>query len=130
MQDERGALSFFEIGEGKQVPFQVKRMYYLYALNELERGFHAHKELKQLMICLQGSCSVILDNGNERHQVNLSKPNQGLFVNKMTWREIRDIANGTVILVLASEHYEESDYIRSYEAFLGAVKKDADFIEL
>jgi UDP-2-acetamido-3-amino-2,3-dideoxy-glucuronate N-acetyltransferase len=119
--DERGSLSFFEIGENKHVPFCVKRIYYLFKLNELTRGFHAHKELKELIICLHGSCSFILDDGKERKTVSLSKETQGLFINPMTWREIHDITPNTVILVLASEFFDESDYIRNYDDFLKLV---------
>jgi dTDP-4-dehydrorhamnose 3,5-epimerase-like enzyme len=118
LQDERGSLSFFEVGENKEVPFCVKRVYHLFNLNELTRGFHAHKQLQQLAICLHGSCSIVLDNGKEREVVDLSKPNQGLFIDKMIWREIHNISPDTVLLVLASEYYDESDYIRNYEDFL------------
>ena len=121
IQDERGALSFFEIGQNKQVPFAVKRVYYLFNLNEKERGFHAHKELQQLIICVSGSCSMVLDDGKERKIVELSKPNQGLLIDKMIWREICNIAPNTVIVVLASEYYDESDYIRNYDEFLNTV---------
>lgn len=122
IEDDRGALSFFEIGDNKQVPFTVKRIYHLFNLNELTRGFHAHKELKQLAICLHGSCSMVLDDGTQRKTVMLNKPNQGLFMDKMIWREIHDITPGTVILVLASQYFDEDDYIRNYDDFLKLVR--------
>jgi dTDP-4-dehydrorhamnose 3,5-epimerase-like enzyme len=122
IQDERGALSFFEIGVNKQIPFCVKRVYHLFNLNEKTRGFHAHKQLKQLAICLSGSCSLVLDDGKERKTVELSKPNQGLLIDEMIWREIHNISSNTVLLVLASEYYDESDYIRNYDEFLSLIK--------
>ena len=90
-------------------------------MNEKQRGFHAHKKLQQMAICLNGSCSIILDNGKERKTIELSKPNEGLFIDPMIWHEIHNIATNTVVLVLASDYYDESDYIRVYDDFLKLV---------
>lgn len=118
LKDERGSLSFFEIGASRQVPFEIKRVYFLYHLNEEPRGFHAHKELRQLAVCISGSCTVLLDDGKEKIEVIMNKPNQGLFIEKMIWHEMSNFSKDAVFLVFASEYYEESDYIRKYDEFL------------
>jgi dTDP-4-dehydrorhamnose 3,5-epimerase-like enzyme len=117
--DDRGSLSFLE--GGKDIPFEIKRIYYLYHLNQAHRGFHAHKKLNQVAICVSGSCTFVLDDGRERQEVRLTKPNEGLFIDKMIWREMKDFSSDAVLLVLASEHYDESDYIRNYDEFLRLV---------
>ncbi len=114
--DDRGSLSFVE--GGIDIPFEIKRIYYLYNLNDVHRGFHAHKNLNQVAICVNGSCTFVLDDGKTRQEVKLSKPNEGLFIDKMIWREMKDFSSDAVLLVLASEHYDESDYIRNYDEFL------------
>lgn len=117
--DERGDLVALEIGMEKAVPFDIKRVYYIYRTAEgVSRGFHAHKKLKQVAICLSGSCRMVLDNGLEREDVLLSNPTKGLLIESMTWREMHDFSEDCVLLVLASEHYDEADYIRNYDVFL------------
>lgn len=117
--DERGDLVALEIGMEKAVPFDIKRVYYIYRTAEgVSRGFHAHKKLRQVAICLSGSCRMVLDNGQKREDVSLSNPTKGLLIESMTWREMHDFSEDCVLLVLASEHYDEADYIRSYEEFL------------
>jgi len=117
--DERGDLVALEIGMEKVVPFDIKRVYYIYRTAEgVSRGFHAHKRLKQVAICLSGSCRMVLDNGQKREDVLLSNPTRGLLIESMTWREMHDFSKDCVLLVLASEHYDEADYIRSYEEFV------------
>lgn len=101
------------------VPFSIKRVYFIYdTRQEIERGFHAHRDLQQLMICTSGSCTVTLDDGSQRDNFKLDHPSSALFVDRMIWREMRDFADETVLLVLASRHYEPEDYIRSYPEFL------------
>lgn len=120
--DERGDLVALEIGMEKAVPFDIKRVYYIYRTAEgVSRGFHAHKKLKQVAICLSGSCRMVLDNGLEREDVFLSNPTKGLLIESMTWREMHDFSEDCVLLVLASEHYDEADYIRNYDIFLEQV---------
>lgn len=115
--DPRGNLTFAE-GEG-HVPFAVKRAYWVYDVPAGEsRGGHAHKRLKQLVIALSGSFTVTLDNGYERRTVLLNHPWQGLLIDTDTWRTLDDFSSGAVCLVLASEHYEEEDYIYDYDEFL------------
>lgn len=97
--------------------------YYIYdTLEGVRRGFHAHKQLKQLMICVHGSCKILLDNGTEKEIVVLDKPYEGIFIESNMWREMYDFSPDAVLLVLASEVYDESDYIRDYDKFLEYVK--------
>lgn len=115
--DARGQLVALE--EKKEIPFDIKRVYYIYdTLAGVHRGFHAHKSLKQLLICVHGSCKVILDNGREKETVLLDKPYEGIFIQNYIWREMYDFSPDAVLLVLASEIYDESDYIRDYDRFL------------
>lgn len=117
--DERGHLVALEIGMEKAVPFDIKRVYYIYRTGEgVSRGFHAHKQLKQVAICLSGSCRMVLDSGKNREDVLLNSPTKGLLIESMTWREMHDFSADCVLLVLASEHYDETDYIRNYDEFL------------
>lgn len=119
--DERGGLVAIE--SNKNIPFKIKRIYYIFDTQNKPRGFHAHKELKQIMFCLTGQCNVILDNGNLKEQVTLNKANQGLVIDPMIWHEMHDFSDDCVLLVLASGHYDESDYIRDYDAFLIRVEQ-------
>lgn len=115
--DERGQLVAIE--EFKDIPFVVKRIYYIYdTQNGVRRGFHAHKKLEQILICVHGSCKIHLDNGTETEEVLLDKPYEGLYISNNMWREMYDFSEGAVLLVLASELYTENDYIRDYSEFL------------
>ena len=120
--DERGSLVAVEIGIDKAVPFEIKRVYYIYHTDMgVSRGYHAHKKLKQVAICVAGKCRMLLDNGTNREEVWLDSATRGLLINDMTWREIHDFSKDCVLLVLASEHYDEMDYIRNYDDFLRLV---------
>lgn len=119
--DERGSLVVLEAL--KSIPFNIKRVYYMYNLKEdLPRGFHAHKELQQIMVCIQGSCQVKLDDGKTKTEVVLENPNQGLLIDKMIWHEMYDFSENCKLMVLASDYYDESDYIRNYEDFMKVVR--------
>ena len=119
--DERGQLVALE--EFKDIPFRIKRVYYMYETGrEITRGFHAHKSLQQILVCIHGSCKILLDNGKEKKVILLEKPYEGLYVSHSMWREMFDFSSDAVLLVLASELYDESDYIRNYEQFLDYVK--------
>ena len=119
--DERGSLIAIE--QGHNAPFEIKRVYYIFDTKEgVERGFHAHINLKQMCIAVKGSCTFVLDNGIKREEVKLDNPNQGLFIEGLIWREMKDFSSDCVLVVLASEHYDESDYIRDYDKFLKEVK--------
>lgn len=123
--DERGQLVSVE---GKRdFPFSVKRVYYIYdTLPGVRRGFHAHKNLEQILICVHGSCKILLDNGYEKSEVILDKPYEGLYISNDIWREMYDFSEGAVLLVLASEYYDEVDYIRDYEDFLKMVHNEEE----
>lgn len=119
--DERGTLVAIEAGA--DVPFDIRRVYYMYDTTAgTTRGRHAHRSLKQVLICTSGSCTVTLDDGTERADVTLDEPDLGLYVDSVTWREMRDFSDGAVLMVLASEPYDESDYIRDYGEFLDYVE--------
>lgn len=115
--DRKGNLSVVE--NGKDVPFEVRRVYYLYDVPGGEsRGGHAHKALRQLIVAVSGSFSVTLDDGKDKKTFVLNRPYQGLLVAPGIWRTLDDFSSGSVCLVLASEKYDEGDYIREYEEFL------------
>ena len=119
--DERGQLVALE--EFKDIPFDIKRVYYMYdTVSGVSRGHHAHKHLEQILICVHGSCNILLDNGTEKEVVLLDKPNEGLYIANDIWREMFDFSPDAVLMVLASELYDEADYIRDYEAFLEFVR--------
>ena len=102
-----------------EVPFAVKRCYYLYDVpGGEERGGHAHKELQQLIVAASGSFDVILDDGNIKRTISLNRPYYGLLIVPGIWRELNNFSSGSVCLVLASEVYKQEDYIRSYDEFL------------
>lgn len=121
--DERGQLIAVEKQENTS--FDVKRIYYIYdTAQDVRRGFHAHRELEQILICVHGSCVIHVDDGFETREYLLDRPDEGLYIGPITWREMYDFSPGAVLLVLASEHYDESDYIRNYDEFLRVVGKD------
>ena len=114
--DDRGSLIAIE--EGYNAPFDIKRVYYIFDTQEgVERGFHAHINLKQIAIAVKGSCTFVLDDGDKREEIKLTNPNQGLFIEGLIWREMKNFSEDCVLVVLASEHYDESDYIRDYQIF-------------
>ena len=118
--DPRGNLTVAE--QMKNVPFEIKRAYWVYDVPAGEcRGGHAHKRLKQFVVALSGSFHVTLDNGYERKTVLLNHPYQGLLIDVNTWRTLDDFSSGAVCLVLASEYYDEDDYIYDYDEFLSYV---------
>ena len=122
--DERGSLVALE--GNIDVPFKIKRVYYIFDTKEgVERGFHAHISLKQICIAIKGSCSFVLDDGEKREEIKLTNPNQGIFIEGLIWREMKDFSKDCVLLVVASEHYDESDYIRNYDKFLEEVRNDS-----
>ncbi len=120
--DDRGQLIALE---GMiSVPFDIKRVYYMYdTAFGARRGRHAHKNLQQILICVSGSCKVLLDDGTKKIIVNLNRPDEGLYIANNVWREMYDFSSGTVLMVLASDIYDESDYIRDYNEFLAFVKR-------
>jgi dTDP-4-dehydrorhamnose 3,5-epimerase-like enzyme len=108
--------------EKNTYPFQIKRVYYLYDVpSDAYRGGHAHKEVYELLIALSGSFEVSLDDGRTKQKVMLNKPNKGLLIPTGVWRELDNFSSGSVCLVLASEEFEESDYIRDYKEFMNSI---------
>lgn len=119
--DDRGQLVAIEAM--KDLPFEVKRVYYIYdTLPGVRRGFHAHRNLQQILVCVSGSCKIHLDDGTDTAEVILDKPFEGLFISNDMWREMYDFTPGAVLLVLASEYYDEADYIRNYDEFINMVR--------
>lgn len=120
--DDRGQLVALE--ELKDIPFEIKRVYYMYDTGAgVRRGFHAHKSLEQILICIHGSCKILMDNGEEKKIVPLEKPYEGLYISNNIWREMYDFSPDAVLMVLASDYYKEEDYIRDYDEFLKFVKE-------
>lgn|SRR3990167_134680 len=114
--DYRGSLIVAEAQ--KNIPFEIKRMYCIYNVpDQNNRGLHAHRELQQVMLCVAGSCQVMLDNGHEKTVVILQQNGMGLLIDKMIWREMSHFSKDCVLIVLASAWYDEADYIRDYDEF-------------
>jgi hypothetical protein len=121
--DDRGRLTVIE--NKKDIPFDVSRIYYLYNVPEnCERGSHAHKKLRQLIIPIAGTFEVLIDDGDNKETYCLSDPFTGLYIVPMIWRRLTNFSPGAVCLVLASDFYSEEDYYRKYDEFLSAVKKE------
>jgi len=124
MGDERGSLIALE--ENHNVPFDVKRVYYIFGTKtDVHRGKHAHRNLRQLAICVCGSCKFLLYNGKEQVHIELNTPTQGLLIEGIMWREMYDFSDDCVLMVLADNYYSENDYIRNYEDFLKEVSHDS-----
>ena len=114
--DGRGSLVALEANE--TIPFDIKRVYYIFGTKQnVTRGLHAHLALKQVMLCVTGSCKILLDDGVVKESVVLDSPTKGLLVESLVWREMSQFSPDCVLLVIASEIYDESDYIRNYEEF-------------
>lgn len=120
--DDRGSLVALE--GSRNIPFDIKRVYYIFGTKEgVARGFHAHKGLKQVAVCVSGHCRFFLDDGRRKEEVILDSPTKGLLIEDMIWREMHDFSPDCVLMVLADQHYDESDYIRDYQEFLNAVTR-------
>lgn len=120
--DPRGDLTFIE--GGRHVPFEIRRVYYLYNVPvDAERGGHAHRDLEQVIFALSGSFRVKVDDGKTQQEYWLRDPRKGLYISRMIWREMDSFSQGAVCMVLASRHYEESDYIRDYAQFKAELAK-------
>jgi dTDP-4-dehydrorhamnose 3,5-epimerase len=119
--DERGSLVAIE--GGSDIPFDIARVYWLFGtVADAQRGFHAHRALNQAVVCVSGSCSMILDDGNTRVEVPLGRPDEALHLPPMVWHEMRDFSADCVLVVLADAHYDEADYIRDYDQFLAVAR--------
>lgn len=121
ISDKRGKLVALE--SNKNLPFMIKRVYYIYdTLPDLERGFHAHKDLEQLVVAIDGACEFVLDDGKSRESVWINRPDVGLYIGKNMWREMRKFSYGCKLMILASDYYNENEYIRDYGEFLKQLK--------
>jgi len=117
MGDERGSLIALE--ENHNTPFDIKRVYYIFGTKEnVRRGYHAHRDLKQLAICVSGHCKFLIDNGKDKTHFQLNTPDRGLLIEGLVWREMYDFSEDCVLMVLADNYYDEKDYIRDYDDFL------------
>jgi len=124
VEDVRGNLTFIE--GNRHVPFEIKRVYYLYDVpGGATRGGHAHKTLQQLLVAMSGSFDVVLDDGHERKRFHLNRSYFGLYIPPMVWRELDNFSSGSVCMALASDFFSEEDYFRDYHSFLEAVKSTA-----
>jgi len=122
--DARGSLIALE--GGKNISFDIKRVYSIFDTKDgVSRGFHAHRNLKQIAICVTGSCRFVLDDGAQKEEVIMDDASKGLLIENLIWREIHDISSDCVLLVLASEYYDEDDYIRHYFQFIKEVTNNA-----
>ncbi len=113
----KGKLSFMEAN--KSIPFNIKRIYYIYDIKDLNitRDGHAHKTLKQVIFCLNGSFTLVLDNGDEKKEVYLNMPDEGVVIRNGVWHNMKKFSENTIILVIASDYYNAEDYIRNYKEF-------------
>lgn len=117
---KQGFLSFGEVE--KHIPFNIKRIYYIYGIGDLDtvRGKHAHKELEQVIFCLNGSFTFVLEDGIKKIKKKMSFPNIGLYIGPNVWHEMKDFSENAVILSVTSDYYNENDYIRDYREFLNS----------
>lgn len=121
ISDPRGNLTFIE--GSNHIPFDIKRVYYLYDVpGGAERGAHGHRNLQQFIVAMSGSFDVILDDGFDKRTIHMNRSYYGLYVSPMMWRDITNVSSGAVLMVLASERYSEADYFRDYDEFLQAAR--------
>ena len=114
--DKYGTL--IPIEENRSVPFSIRRIYYIYKVDsKIRRGYHSHKELNQILICVSGEVKILLKTPFDEQIVKLNNPQKGLFIGPMIWREMYDFSKDAVLLVLADKHYDECDYIRNYKKY-------------
>lgn len=119
--DERGSLIAIE--ENSDIPISIKRVYYIFGTQDgVTRGLHAHKTFRQVLVCVNGNCKILLDNGNEKISVSMDTVSKGLLVDSMVWHEMYDFSPDCVLLVLASDFYDERDYIRDYGEFMNLLQ--------
>ena len=115
--------SLIALEENGQIPFTVKRVYYIFGVDsEVRRGFHSHLKLQQMLICVNGSVKILVKTPYEEEIIELNDPSKGLYIGSMIWREMYDFSPGAVLLVIADGHYDEADYIRDYSEYENMAK--------
>ena len=113
--------------ENREIPFNIRRIYYIYNVpKEIKRGFHAHKRLEQVLICMSGSVKIKVGDGNEKRIIELSNSSKGLYIGPGAWHEMYEFTQNSVLLILASDYYDENDYIRDYEKFKKNLVKNGE----
>ncbi len=111
--------------QNRNIPFDIKRVYYIFNTKlGVNRGFHAHKNLRQVLVCVSGNLVLRVDDGNSKRDIKLDNPSQGILIEGLVWREMRDISEDCVLLVLADKLYDEKDYIRDYDKFISYCSND------
>lgn len=121
IEDQRGNIAVIE---NEVLPFEIKRVYYLFDVpSSASRGGHAHKEQHEFLVALSGSFDVVLHDGNTEKKINLNKPDKGMLIKSNIWRELENFSSGAVCLVIASDTYNENDYIRDFNAFMASLIK-------
>lgn len=124
--DERGNLVVIE-GDGMDIPFDIKRVFYIYGSDsEVVRGQHANRETEFLLVNVSGTSKVRVDNGKDSEIIELNKPRMGLYLSSMLWKDMYDFSEDSVLLVLASRHYDANEYIRNYEDYLAELQKSGE----
>jgi dTDP-4-dehydrorhamnose 3,5-epimerase-like enzyme len=119
--DKRGKLVSLEAN--KNIPFEIKRVYYIFdTLPDENRGMHAHKNLEQIVIAMDGSCQFVLDDGKTKEEVWLNRPDIGLYIGKNMWRQMRHFSYGCKLMILTNQYYDEKEYIRNYDEFLKSIR--------
>ena len=119
--DERGNLVVVE-GSGIDIPFSIKRVFYIYGSDEVIRGRHANRKTEFVLINVSGKSKVKVDNGYEQRIIDLDRPRMGLYLSAMVWKDMFEFSSDSVLLVLASEHYDAEEYIRNYDDFLREIR--------
>ena len=120
--DERGKLISLE--GNKNIPFDIKRVYWIFdTLPDQDRGMHAHKDLEQIIVAMDGACQFVRDDGKTREKVWVNRPDKALYIGPNMWREMKHFSYGCKLMVLASKHYDEKEYIRNYDEFLKEVNE-------
>ena len=121
--DNRGKLAVLE--GNRDIPFEIKRVYWIYdTLPEEKRGFHSHKDMEQIIVAMDGACEFELDDGKQKESILLNRPDKGLYIGRNIWRVMKNFSYGCKLMVLASDYYDEKEYIRNYQEFLKEVTND------
>ncbi len=120
--DNRGKLAVAEAL--RDIPFEIKRVYWIFdTLPEEKRGFHSHKDMEQIVVAMDGSCEFVLDDGKTKETIVLNRPDKALYIGKNMWRVMQNFSYGCKLMVLASDYYDEKEYIRNYDKFIRSIEQ-------